>query len=65
MVDEEKKIEEIEKENNLEEAKPEEPLQEHFYFPWKSFIIVFGVIITLIIICVIVILCNGGFYQWG
>ena len=35
-----------------------------YIFPWRGFIILFSVIITLIIICVVVILCNGGFNQW-
>ena len=49
---------------NLEEAAPGEEVNDHYVFPWKGFLIVFGVIITLIVVCVIVILANGGFYQW-
>ncbi len=53
------------KEPYLEEEEIQEGEQpSKFFFPWKSFLIVFGIILTLIIVCVIVILCNGGFYQW-
>ena len=63
MEDEEKKIERVE-DKNLEPAEPDEPIEDHYVFPLKSFLIVIGVIVTLIIVCVVVILCNGGFYQW-
>ena len=49
----------------LEEVQDDEPVKDHYLFPWKGFVIVFGVLITLIIVCVIVILCNGGFNQWS
>lgn len=52
------------KDPRLVEPEPGEEVKDHYVFPWKSFLIVFGIIITLIIVCVIVILCNGGFYQW-
>ncbi len=42
----------------------EEPHTDHYSIPWKGFIIVFGILFVLITVCVIVILCNGGFYQW-
>ena len=51
-------------EDATEVADENEPLVDHYSFPWRGFIIVFGTLITLIVICVIVILCNGGFYQW-
>ena len=56
---------EVKKEEQIELDLPEDddPSQKYI-FPWRGFIIVFGVLITLIIVCVIVILCNGGFYQW-
>ena len=65
METKKKEFIEHDKEIKLEDA-PEsnQPLKEHFDFPWRSFIIVFGVLITLIIVCVVVILCNGGFNQW-
>ena len=63
-VEEEKKetVEEI-KEDYLE-TEPVEESGKKYYFPWRGFIIVFGVLLTLIAICVVVILLNGGFYQW-
>ena len=51
-------------EETIEEAKKGEPEKEHFAIPWKGFLIVMGVLLTLIAVCVIVILLNGGFYQW-
>lgn len=51
-------------ENMLEEAKAGEPKEEHYSFPWKGFVIVTGIIVALMAACVIVILLNGGFYQW-
>ena len=51
-------------EEMLEEQKEGEPLKEHFSFPWLPFVIVVGAILTLMAVCVIVILLNGGFYQW-
>ena len=61
-MEEDKKVEEIIEETN--EVVDDEPHTDHYSFPWRGFIIVFGVLITLIIACVIVILLNGGFYQW-
>ena len=62
---------EEEKKQGVEEAKEDyletEPVEESgkkYYFPWRGFIIVFGVLLTLIAVCVVVILLNGGFYQW-
>ena len=51
-------------EDTIEEAKKGEPEKEHFSIPWKGFLIVFGVLLTLIAVCVVVIVLNGGFYQW-
>ena len=48
MEDEEKKIERVE-DKNLEPADPDEPVEDHYVFPLKSFLIVIGVIVTLII----------------
>ena len=59
---EEKKVEE--KTEELIPAENDEPQRDHYSIPWKGFLIVFGILLTLIIACVIVILCNGGFYQW-
>ena len=54
-----------ETENNVEEVSSnEEPQKDHYSVPWKGFLIVFGILTVLIVACVIVILCNGGFYQW-
>lgn len=65
MADKEKK-EFIEHKNpELEEVEEGEQVKDHYSFPWKGFLIVFGVLITLIVVCVIVILCNGGFDQWS
>jgi len=61
-MDEKEEIKEVEEANEI--VDPDEQVGDHYYFPWKGFIIVFGILITLIIVCVIVILCNGGFYQW-
>lgn len=41
-----------------------DPKKAHYDFPWRGFIIMTSIIITLMIVCVIVILLNGGFYQW-
>lgn len=65
MSKEKKQFIERDKEIELEEVKDDQPVKDHYDFPWKSFLIVFGVLITLIIVCVIVILCNGGFFQWS
>ena len=64
-MEEEKKQEVTEevKEDYLE-TEPVEESGQKYYFPWKGFVIVFGILFTLIAICVIVILANGGFYQW-
>ena len=51
-------------EDTIEEAKPGEPEKAHFSVPWLGFLIVLSVIITLMVVCVVVILLNGGFYQW-
>lgn len=48
----------------LEEVQPGEELKDHYVFPLKGFLIFLGILVTLIVACVIVILCNGGFYQW-
>ena len=65
MEKKKKEFIEHDKEIKLEDAPSDgAPLKEHYDFPWRSFIIVFGVLITLIIVCVVVILCNGGFNQW-
>lgn len=50
-----------EKETNVPEEQKE---KEGYFFPWKGLIFI-GIIIVLMIVCVIVILCNGGFYQWS
>ena len=63
MTDEEKKEEQQTEEVADEVVDPSEH-KDHYSIPWRGFIIVFGVIFTLIVVCVIVILCNGGFYQW-
>ena len=65
MFDVEEKKETVEetKEDYLE-TEPVEESGKKYYFPWRGFIIVFGVLLTLIAICVVVILLNGGFYQW-
>ena len=62
-MEEEKKDTEIVEEAS-EVVDGEEPFKDHYSFPWRSFIIVFGSILVLAVVCVIVILCNGGFYQW-
>ena len=63
MDEEEKKDEQIEEVAD-EVVDSEEPQKDHYSIPWRGFLIVFGIIITLIIVCVVVILLNGGFYQW-
>ena len=68
MEEENKKVElkkEELKEENYLETEPIEESGQKYYFPWRGFVIVFGVLITLIIVCVVVILCNGGFDQWS
>lgn len=65
MAKQKKEFIEHDKEIELEEVQDtNEPVKDHYDFPWKSFLIVFGVLITLIVVCVVVILCNGGFNQW-
>ena len=66
-MEEEKKVEKEAKEvkEDYLETEPIEESGQKYYFPWRGFIIVFGVLITLIIVCVVVILCNGGFDQWS
>ena len=65
-MEEEKKITEEEQkvDPHLEEVEPGEEVKDHYVFPLKGFLIFMGILTTLIIACVIVILCNGGFYQW-
>ena len=63
MEEEKKETVEETKEDYLE-TEPVEDSGKKYYFPWRGFIIVFGVLLTLIAICVVVILLNGGFYQW-
>lgn len=58
-----KKNEDFIREEQLKVREDPEP-EKKYMVPWKTFLIVFGVIITLMIVCVVVILCNGGFYQW-
>ena len=58
-----KKNEDFIREQQLKVQEDDEP-EKKYSVPWKTFLIVFGVIITLMIVCVVVILCNGGFYQW-
>ena len=60
-MDEEKKVENTDIEDS---SLTEEPQKDHYSIPWKGFLIVFGILTVLIVTCVIVILCNGGFYQW-
>lgn len=63
-VEEEKKETVEETKEDYLETEPVEESGKKYYFPWRGFIIVFGVLLTLIAICVVVILLNGGFYQW-
>ena len=63
-MEEEKKEPVKEVKEDYLETEPIEESGSKYYFPWKGFIIVFGVLLTLIAICVVVILLNGGFYQW-
>lgn len=65
-MEEEKKVtkEEQKVDPHLEKAEPGEELKDHYVFPLKGFLIFMGVLVTLIIVCVVVILCNGGFNQW-
>ena len=60
---EKKKNEDIIKEEQLRIREDDEP-NKKYSVPCMSFLIVLGVIVTLMVVCVIVILCNGGFYQW-
>lgn len=60
---EKKKNEDFIREEQLKVREDDEPGKK-YSVPWVSFLIVFGVILTLMVVCVIVILCNGGFYQW-
>lgn len=62
-MEEKKKNEDIIREEQLRIREDEEP-DKKYSIPWRTFLIIFGVIITLMIVCVVVILCNGGFYQW-
>ena len=63
-MEEEKKEPVTEVKEDYLETEPIEESGSKYYFPWKGFIIVFGVLLTLIAVCVVVILLNGGFYQW-
>ena len=63
-MEEEKKEPVKEVKEDYLETEPIEESGSKYYFPWKGFIIVFGVLLTLIAVCVVVILLNGGFYQW-
>lgn len=63
-MEEEKKETVQETKEEYLETEPAEESGKKYYFPWRGFIIVFGVLLTLIAICVVVILLNGGFYQW-
>lgn len=63
-VEEEKKETVEETKEDYLETEPIEESGKKYYFPWRGFVIVFGVLLTLIAICVVVILLNGGFYQW-
>ncbi len=62
-MEEKKKNEDIIREEQLRIHEDDEP-EKKYSVPWKPFLIVVGVIISLMVACVIVILCNGGFYQW-
>ena len=66
IVEEAKEVatEEQKLDPHLEEAEPGEELKDHYVFPLKGFLIFMGILLTLIIACVVVILCNGGFNQW-
>ena len=63
-MEEEKKEPVKEVKEDYLETEPIEESGSKYYFPWKGFIIVVGVLLTLIAVCVVVILLNGGFYQW-
>ena len=60
---EKKRNEDIIREEQLRIREDPEP-EKKYMVPWQTFLIIFGVIISLMAVCVIVILCNGGFYQW-
>ncbi len=62
-MEEKKKNEDIIREEQLR-IREDDELEKKYSVPWKPFLIVVGVIISLMVACVIVILCNGGFYQW-
>ena len=56
---------------NLEEPKEEDKGADmndprgHYVIPWKGFVIFVSIIIVLMIVCVVVIMLNGGFNQWS
>lgn len=58
-----KKNEDFIREQQLQIQEDPEP-EKKYSVPWLGFLIVVGVIITLMVVCVIVIMLNGGFYQW-
>ena len=64
MLDEKKEKDEIIEEEASEVVDPD-PKKIQYSIPWRGFIIVFSVLITLIIVCVVVIMLNGGFDQWS
>lgn len=63
-MEEKEKIEREQIDDDTIPAKEGEPMTDHYSFPLKGFLILTGIVVTLMIVCVIVILCNGGFYQW-
>ena len=63
MIDEEKKEEIVEE--DADEVVDQDPKKVQYSIPWRGFIIVFSILITLIIVCVVVIFLNGGFDQWS
>ena len=60
---EKKKNEDFIREQQLQIQEDHEP-EKKYSVPWLGFLIVVGIIITLMVVCVIVIMLNGGFYQW-
>lgn len=69
-MEEEKKTEEtsIEQSKEVKEEKVILPLEEGdpedegYHFPW-TFVVIGGVIVVLMVVCIIVIACNGGFHA--
>ena len=64
LMIEEKKPPELEEAKEEDQGTNMDDPKGHYVFPLKGFIIFTSIIIALIIVCVVVILCNGGFYQW-